>query len=132
MSEQAALAGAREGMPDWARVNCPEWLWPKFVERFGAEAVDEVAALSGRAPLDLRVNTLKAARDAVLAQLAAEGIDAKPVPLAPHGIRLDAKVRLDKHPLFLDGGIEPQDEAAQLAAIAVDAKPGMTVIDACA
>ncbi len=131
-AEQAALATERSGMSVWARVNCPEWLWPKFVARFGDTTADEIAALAGRAPLDLRVNTLKATRDAVLASFAADGIAAEATPLSPTGIRLEAKLRLDANVLFLDGQIEPQDEAAQLASLLVDARPGMTVVDACA
>jgi 16S rRNA (cytosine967-C5)-methyltransferase len=131
--EQAALAApAPEPMPDWARANCPEWLWPHFTDRFGAAALAEVAALGGRAPLDLRVNSLKADRESVQAALAAEGIVAQDTPYAPAGLRLEAKARLDQNALFLDGCFEPQDEAAQLCAMAVDARPGMVVIDACA
>jgi 16S rRNA (cytosine967-C5)-methyltransferase len=129
---KALAAPEPSDMPDWARVNCPEWLWPHFTARFGDDAVAEVAALGGRAPLDLRVNTLKASRDDVLAAFAAAGVTATPAPHAPHGVRLTEHARLDKHPLFLDGKVEPQDEAAQLCAILVDAKPGMTVVDACA
>jgi 16S rRNA (cytosine967-C5)-methyltransferase len=132
-AEQAALAApARDDAPDWARANCPEWLWPLFVARFGSDAPREVSALGRRAPLDLRVNTLKADRESVRHALAQDGITAEPTRLSPWGLRLEDKARLEKHALFLDGCFEPQDEAAQLCALLVDAQPGMIVVDACA
>lgn len=118
--------------PLWARVNLPPEICALCEAHFGAEAEAELAALNGRAPLDLRVNTLKSSRADVLEQLAAEGIGADPTPYAPYGIRLRSQVRLDGHPLYTDGLVEPQDEAAQIAALLLGAKPGETVVDLCA
>ena len=42
-----------------------------------------MAALRHRAPVFLRVNRARATRDEAIAALAAEGIDARPHPLAP-------------------------------------------------
>src|SRR3546814_5054454 len=92
----------------------------------------ELAALNGRAPLDLRVNLLKATREHVLEQLRGEESAAAPTPFSPLGIRVPEKVRLEMNMLYRDGLIEPQDEAAQLAGLLVDARPGMTVVDLCA
>ncbi|MBS2091120.1 16S rRNA (cytosine(967)-C(5))-methyltransferase, partial [Klebsiella pneumoniae] len=82
----------------------------------------------GRAPLDLRVNTLKAARDAILAALP----DASPTRFAPRGVRLAEPVAIEQHPLWRDGKVEVQDEGSQLVALACRAAPGETVIDLCA
>jgi len=131
--ERAVLAQPRAGdMPPHAALNYPAWLHDEFVARFGDELAAELGALSGRAAVDLRVNTLRATRDAVLARLAAEGIAATATPYAPTGIRLGEAVRLDKHELMESGQVEPQDEAAQLATLLVQAEPGMTVVDLCA
>ncbi len=131
--ERAILGQTRAGeMPPHAALNYPAWLHDEFVARFGDALGEELGALAGRAAVDLRVNTLKATRDAVLARLAAEGIAASATPFAPTGIRLGEAVRLDKHELMESGQVEPQDEAAQLATMLVQAEPGMTVIDLCA
>ncbi|WP_430398983.1 RsmB/NOP family class I SAM-dependent RNA methyltransferase [Ferrovibrio sp.] len=123
---------ANDAAPLWARVNLPPELTALCEARFGTEAEAELEALNGRAPLDLRVNTLKTNREEMLRQLQAEGIEAAPTRLSPLGIRLQQQVRLEQHPLYLDGLIEPQDEAAQVAALLLGARPGETVIDLCA
>ena len=86
----------------------------------------EAAALLDRAPLDLRVNTLKAARETLV--LPAE---ARPIE-APHGLRLESGAPVDQWPEFRDGLIEVQDLGSQLACEAVAAQAGETVIDLCA
>lgn len=125
--ERAALIRVPPPAPLWVQAACPEWLWPHFTARFGDDALAELVALQGRASFDLRVNTLKAKRDDVVAAL-----DGVPTPHAPTGVRLPAPLRLEQHELFTSGAIEPQDEAAQIASLLVDAKPGMTVVDFCA
>jgi 16S rRNA (cytosine967-C5)-methyltransferase len=98
----------------------PQWL----VEQLPA---GDLAALTGRAPLDLRVNTLRAERGAVLAALGGEE-----TPHAPDGIRLAEPIQIEQHPLFLSGAVEVQDEGSQLVALACAVRPGMTVVDLCA
>jgi 16S rRNA (cytosine967-C5)-methyltransferase len=88
----------------------------------------DLAALLGRAPLDLRVNRLKATRDEVLAALPG----AVPTRLAPDGVRLAEPVAIEQHPLFLAGKVEVQDEGSQLIALACGVHGGETVIDLCA
>ena len=133
-AERAALAAMppADQAPLWAKVNLPPELCDLAAEQFGENLEAELAALNNRAPLDLRVNSLKARRADILEQLAAEGIAAAPTPYSPLGIRLEKQVRLDGHPLYADGLVEPQDEAAQLAGLLLGAKPGETVIDLCA
>ena len=86
------------------------------------------AALLERAPLDLRVNALKASRDEVLAELPG----AAPTRFAPHGVRLVEPIPVEQHPLWRDGKVEVQDEGSQLIALACAAAPGLTVVDLCA
>lgn len=133
-AEAAALARlpSDEDAPLWARGNLPAAVLPLAEAAFGSETDMELAALNGRAPLDLRVNLLKATREHVLEQLRGEEIAAAPTPFSPLGIRVPEKVRLEMNMLYRDGLIEPQDEAAQLAGLLVDARPGMTVVDLCA
>lgn len=113
----------------------PEWLDPHFARAFGDERTEEGAALASRAPLDLRVNTLKADRDDVLPQLAE--YHAASTRWSPWGARIvlspDSKnPAVQSDPAFLKGLIEVQDEGSQLAALLSAAKPGERVIDLCA
>ncbi len=111
----------------------PEWLIDQMRPHYGDEAVLAFGRSVNRpAPLDLRVNTLKGRRDKVLATLQAEGLNAEAAPYSPWGIRLHDKTALNKHPLFLDGTLEVQDEGSQLLALLVGAKRGEIVVDFCA
>ncbi|MFQ5971452.1 MAG: RsmB/NOP family class I SAM-dependent RNA methyltransferase [Alphaproteobacteria bacterium] len=127
-----AQADADASMPVSAWLNYPGWLGASLVEAFGEAFVAEMRALNRPAPVDLRVNTLKASREAALEALTAEGLEAVPTPLSPWGLRLAERVVLGNHRAFRDGLIEPQDEGSQLLALIVGARPGETVVDLCA
>jgi 16S rRNA (cytosine967-C5)-methyltransferase len=86
----------------------------------------------GGASMDLRVNTFKAGRDAILANLRSSGIACEPTPYSPSGIRLADKPAINRHPAFIDGSIEVQDEGSQLLAAIVAPKRGEMVVDFCA
>jgi 16S rRNA (cytosine967-C5)-methyltransferase len=136
-AEAHALAAAalRYDAPAPVRGDYPAWLDPYFAAVFGEERADEGAALSRRAPVDLRVNTLKADRDSAAAALAHLG--ATPTPWSPVGLRIalsaDAKSPpLQAEPAYIDGLIEIQDEGSQLAALLSGVRPGETVVDLCA
>jgi 16S rRNA (cytosine967-C5)-methyltransferase len=134
--ETAALAtGVLAGAPAYVEGDYPEWLDPHLQRVFGDERAAEGAALSSRAPLDLRVNTLTAERDEALAKL--QHLNAAPSRWSPIGIRIrlaaEAKSpAIHAEPVFLKGQIEIQDEGSQLAAVLADAKPGEQVVDLCA
>jgi 16S rRNA (cytosine967-C5)-methyltransferase len=120
-------------LPAALRANLPQWLFDKFVARDGEEATLQLTdALNRPAPLDLRVNTIKAARDEVMATLATAPILCEPTPYAPLGIRIIKKPALQNLPLFKNGSIEVQDEGSQLLANIVGAKRGEMVVDFCA
>jgi 16S rRNA (cytosine967-C5)-methyltransferase len=113
----------------------PEWLDPHFARAFGDERAEEGAALASRAPLDLRVNTLKAERDDAAAALS----DLAPAPTrwSPVGlrIRLSAEAKspaIHAEPAYIKGQIEIQDEGSQIAALLAAARPGEQVVDLCA
>jgi 16S rRNA (cytosine967-C5)-methyltransferase len=113
----------------------PEWLDAQFAKTFGEERADEGAALASRAPLDLRVNTLKGEREQAAAMLA----DLKPTTSrwSPCALRIalgaDAKSpAIHAEPAFLKGQVEVQDEGSQLAALFSAAKSGEQVLDLCA
>ena len=58
---------------------------------FGDRLDVELAALMGEAATDLRANTIKATREEAIAALAREGVEGKPTPLSPLGIRVSGR-----------------------------------------
>src|SRR3954466_13990714 len=87
-AEQAALASrSLQGAPAAIACDYPEWLDPYLAKAFGEERVAEAAAMASRAPLDLRVNTLKSNRDKVLGALA--HLHAKPTQWSATGLRIE-------------------------------------------
>jgi 16S rRNA (cytosine967-C5)-methyltransferase len=129
------LAGRTLHHPAMSRAvanDLPDWLEPRLAAIYGERLEDEMAALNGPAPMDLRVNAVKGDRDAALRELAAAGIHAEKTRWSPLGLRLKARAPIAGLAVFKDGLIEVQDEASQLAAILADARPGMRVVDFCA
>ncbi|MFL6817287.1 MAG: RsmB/NOP family class I SAM-dependent RNA methyltransferase [Bradyrhizobium sp.] len=135
-AERAALMSrSLAGAPSHVAGDYPEWLDGYLAQVFGEDRVAEATAMASRAPLDLRVNTLKAKREKTLPSLAHLG--AKPTPWSPLGLRIElgADARnpgIHAEEDFIKGAIEVQDEGSQLAALLSAAKPGEQVIDLCA
>jgi 16S rRNA (cytosine967-C5)-methyltransferase len=135
-AERTALESrSLQDAPPWVAGDYPEWLDPHLAAVFGDDRVAEAVAMARRAPLDLRVNTLKTKREKVLASLA--HLDAKPTLWSPLGVRItlaaDARnVGIHAEEDFIKGLVEVQDEGSQLAALLSAAKPGEQVIDLCA
>jgi 16S rRNA (cytosine967-C5)-methyltransferase len=129
--ELAAIASAPAAPPLSAQGEFPEWLQPELAKAFGGDLLDEMTAMLSRAPVDLRVNTLKTTRDALAAALEAEGFPAEPMAWSPWGLRLSGNVtaKLSASPLFAAGHFEFQDEAAQIAALLCAVKPGERMLD---
>ncbi len=134
--EQAWLAQVqaidRAALPEKLRHNLPDWLAGALREQLGDEFWPLVQALAEPAPLDLRVNLLKARREDVQRALAAAGIEAAPTPYSPWGLRVPGKPALQKLELFTQGLVEVQDEGSQLLALLTDPKRGEMVVDFCA
>ena len=122
----------RPDMPEEVRLNVPAWALPGFRARFGAALPAAAAAMSGAAPLDLRVNLLRGGRDQARASLAAEGIETVPTALSPWGLRLPERRPILATRAYREGLVEVQDEGSQLIALLADARPGMRVADYCA
>ena len=131
-----ALALDVSTAPSAIRAEVPLWLFQRITAQYhDAEAL--FAALVEPAPLDLRVNTLKASRDEVLAELRSATrqhppLPAEPTPYSPDGIRLFEKPALTRWPLYQDGLVEVQDEGSQLVARLVAPRRGSMVVDFCA
>ncbi len=90
------------------------------------------ASLNEPAPLDLRVNVLKAKREEVQAALASADIDAHPTRYSPWALRVQGKPAVHRLDVFKRGDVEVQDEGSQLLVLLTDAKRGEMVVDFCA
>lgn len=134
------LAGLKQVLPADApafiRGDYPEWLDPLFQRAFGAKAAEEGAGLATRAPVDLRVNTLKTTREKVLHAL--RRFDAAPTPHSPLGVRIAAgrgpsrSPHVEAEPGHGKGWYEVQDEGSQVATLLLGARPKEQILDLCA
>jgi 16S rRNA (cytosine967-C5)-methyltransferase len=132
-AERAALASdALAHAPAHVLGDYPDWLDPQFSRIFGQDRAAEGAALASRAPLDLRVNALKAEREEVLPKLAHLGPELSRWSPIGMRVRLSADAKnpaIHAEPAFLKGTIEIQDEGSQLAALLAGAKAGEQIVD---
>ena len=122
----------REEPPAHVTGEYPQWLEGELQRAFGAELPEEMQAMLARAPVDVRVNRLRAKREAMLVGLSSLGITAQPMTYAPDGIRIasaEGLSRLEHTQFFQTGAFEFQDEASQIAAHLCGAKPGDRVLD---
>ena len=134
------IEGVGRAIPDDAPLpvagDIPEWLAASFERTFGARAAEEGRALSARAPIDLRVNGLKATREKVLK--AFEKFGAVATSLSPVGVRIPAPQGPAKSPnveadaAHGKGWFEVQDEGSQIGSADRGARPREQVLDLCA
>ncbi len=134
--EQQALLQSPGILPAYISGNFPEWLAPEFEKLFGEHASSEGAALSHRAPIDLRVNSLKA--DVATVQKALAAFNPVIGPYVSTSLRIAAPGTEAKHAnveveaAHGMGWFEVQDTASQMAAVLSGVKPGEDVADICA
>lgn len=130
---QAIKAKKTEGMTKAEKADLPEWFWDKLVVQYGEEEALAIArSMHQQASLDLRVNIIKASREDVIAKFESEKTEIKPTPYTPYGLRMPQKITISKHPFFVDGKIEVQDEGSQLLAQLVAPRRGEMIADFCA
>ena len=137
-AEAARIPEPRElaGAPDAVAADLPDWLAPSFARVFGDRVRTEAEALARRAPVDLRVNTLKS--DPARALRAAEALGAHPVPGLPLALRIDPPAAAERTPSveslpeFVKGWMEVQDAGSQIAAACAGDIAGAQVLDFCA
>jgi len=98
----------------------PAWL----MQRLADSGVEHPEALLDRAPLDIRVNTLKSG--------SLDLPEGGEKTVAAHGWRYPPETKIEQSPAYLEGMIEVQDAGSQLTCEVVAARPGKTVIDLCA
>ena len=117
--------------PKEIQAEVPKWLYDLAVVQYtDHKALFE--AMQQGAPLDLRVNTLKAGVDDVIAELDKHHVKAVKGEYSPECVRLDIKPALTQWPIYKDGLVEVQDEGSQLIARLVQPRRGEMVCDFCA
>jgi 16S rRNA (cytosine967-C5)-methyltransferase len=134
VGDPEAGLGKRSGLErDAVRLSYPTWLFERLSHDLGPEQAIELAeAMNRRAPLTIRVNTLRVSRDNLASRLAEEGVVARPTPLAPAGLILETRINAFGLTAFREGMFEVMDEGSQLVAELVAPPPGGRVLDACA
>ena len=129
----ALRAQELDSLPFEVRADLPDWVLARLRKRMDeAEVLALARSLQQPAPLDLRVNSLKAPRQGVLDRFEHDNEFAAATPYSPLGVRLRDKPALNQHPMFLDGAIEVQDEGSQLLGLLVEPRRGEMVVDFCA
>lgn len=129
---------APETLPQPVRLSLPDWLFETLARDLqalgeGPERLERLAtSLLAPAALDLRVNLLKADRDAVCRALAAAGIKANPLPREATAVRIQNRPALENLPAFEQGWFEVQDLGSQCLVSFAAPRRGQTVVDFCA
>ena len=126
----ALLAKVDADLP--GRTAHPTWLVASIQRAWGSHADSILAANNEHPPLVLRVDLSRGSRDTYIDELAATGIASRAIEWAPAAVHVDRPVAVDSLPGFREGRVSVQDSGAQLAALLLDAHPGMRVLDACA
>ncbi|MEZ5570634.1 MAG: 16S rRNA (cytosine(967)-C(5))-methyltransferase RsmB [Halioglobus sp.] len=109
----------------------PTWLF----DRISAQWPDATAILEAnnrQPPMSLRVNAQHLRTKDYLAALADRNIAASVGHLSPYAVQLAQPMDVRELPGFMAGQVSVQDEAAQLAALLLQAEEGERVLDACA
>ncbi len=143
--EETGFRGDARGMVERARTldkatlpfaiqaNMPDWLAQRLRAQFGdAESLALSLALNQPAPVDMRVNTIKAKRDEVQTRLTQEGFACEITPWSPSGLRRRDRAPIFKTLCFKEGLFEVQDEGSQLLALMLEPRRQEMVVDFCA
>jgi 16S rRNA (cytosine967-C5)-methyltransferase len=128
-SERVAIAHPPDDRPAWVEGEYPAWMEGELARAFGNLRLEELQAFQKRAPVDLRVNRLKATREEVASSLRADSIACAPLEDLPDALRCDPGSALTDHPLYRAGAFEIQDASAQRSVTLCKARPGMRVLD---
>jgi 16S rRNA (cytosine967-C5)-methyltransferase len=114
------------------RTAHPAWLVAELLRSWTAEAQMILDGGNQHPPLLLRVDLTRTSVAQYVKELADIGFSARSLAWAPAAIELEHAVAVAELPGFKEGLISVQDAGAQLAAVILDARPGMRVLDACA
>jgi 16S rRNA (cytosine967-C5)-methyltransferase len=129
--ERETLLAAIDADPVAAAAH-PAWLAAAVKRAWPQHAAGVMAANNVHPPMTLRVDVTRIDRAAYVTLLREAGIAARASEWAPAAVELATPVGVAALPHFGEGWVSVQDSGAQLAAVLLDAQPGMRVLDACA
>ncbi|WP_406853169.1 RsmB/NOP family class I SAM-dependent RNA methyltransferase [Brevundimonas sp. BH3] len=133
--ERSRITAVEGELPGWVAAGLPKFVVEDFQKTYGDNWQNEAHELMApRAPIDLRINSLKTTREDVEGELRAAELSPEYTPWSELGLRLAAEPPPNIQALegFKTGAFEIQDEGSQIICALVDAKPGTTVVDYCA
>lgn len=104
----------------------------RLIGILGAETEAFLTHINEKAPLTIRVNTLKISVENYLEELEKRGIPAERTPYAPYGIRILADLPIPRLYGFDEGLFFVQDEASQISTYVLSPEAGSTLFDICA
>lgn len=117
-----------------AKFAHPQWWLDLIKKNWSEDALWQkiLEANNQNPPMTLRLNTGHINRQDYLELLSQQEISASAAKHSADAIYLDKPVQVNLLPLFNEGKVSVQDEAAQLAAILLNPQKGDRVLDACA
>ena len=118
--------------PEHHQASYPRWMRDTIATDWPQDQQDIFRAGNSRAPMTLRVDLRQRSRDEQIESLAAHGLVAHAHALVDSAIELESPCPVARIDGFDKGFVSVQDAATQIAAILLDCKPGMRVLDACA
>lgn len=111
----------------------PEWLVARWIAAYGEAETAAMCAANNRPPHgSARVNRLRGTREALLAEMRADGYRAEASALSADGIVAAGAGNLAHSAWYRDGRLSVQDESSMLVVEALRPEPGMRVLDCCA
>ncbi len=133
VAEKAQVECELPPAPEAISYDYPDFLQDEIGRSLGADRLKILRAMQARAPLDLRVNTLRGTVAGAKVMLAQEGIAVEEHALSPHALRVVENPRaVAGSRAYTSGLVELQDVSSQAVALFAGAKPGMRVLDYCA
>lgn len=131
-SEDSPIGKDNTHLPSNVQVSIPKWLFKKIDESLGYKSAMEFCSLCNTiAPTTIRLNSNKCEKNAFYEKYKEEML-LTPCTFAKYGFHVGKRFQYDSLPEYREGHFEPQDEASQIIAETVDAKPGQHILDYCA
>ncbi|WP_316631470.1 16S rRNA (cytosine(967)-C(5))-methyltransferase RsmB [uncultured Ruminococcus sp.] len=113
--------------------SCPESMVTELIATYGEDLTEQaLQGILGRAPITVRVNTLKTDKATLRAALEKRNVIVNDISFLENSLNLSATGSLEKIPEFQQGHFFVEDAASQLCAEILGAQPGETIADVCA
>ncbi len=118
---------------DAAAMDLPDWVWEKFKSDLGDRAADAAQVLRDRAPVTLRVNTLKGDVATAQSHLSSEGITTRANPKSATALTVeDGQRKVAQSDAYQSGLVELQDASSQAIVDALPDRQPQNILDYCA